>query len=405
MGRSAVRLVAVGTAVLAAAADAAGFAIDVQGGRATGLGGAYATLADDPTAIFYNPAGLVGREGLQLALGASLIAPNVRFDPDEGPPGATLFNVSPPPHAYVAYGLHRRLAIGVGFFSAFGSSSRWPEQWSGRFASTGSQVSTYYLQPTVSVHLHDWVDGGFGVHLVRGTVLLERDLDFPGAPGEAALGGGAWGYGLDLGAKIKLIRGVLDIAVAWRGAVRLVFDGRAHFGGVPNEFTPFLHDQAVSSTITLPDTVQAGVALRPAKRFRAAFEVRHTSWSTIRQLEFDYQTAPTTTVPKLWHDTNSLHLGAEYDVSPALAARAGLVWDPTPSPAGTLAPDLPDSDRFKVAIGAGYSFGSLRVDGAYQFVLLTGERSSHPDFAGTYSGTAHVLGVTLGWAPQAATSR
>ncbi|HET9210757.1 MAG TPA: hypothetical protein VFR03_10185, partial [Thermoanaerobaculia bacterium] len=38
--------------------EAAGFGFFTQGGRATGMAGAYVAQADDPTAIFYNPGGL-----------------------------------------------------------------------------------------------------------------------------------------------------------------------------------------------------------------------------------------------------------------------------------------------------------------------------------------------------------
>ena len=36
-----------------------GFAINEHGTKAVGMGGAFAAQADDPTAIFYNPAGIV----------------------------------------------------------------------------------------------------------------------------------------------------------------------------------------------------------------------------------------------------------------------------------------------------------------------------------------------------------
>jgi long-chain fatty acid transport protein len=92
-------------------------------------------------------------------------------------------------------------------------------------------------------------------------------------------------------------------------------------------------------------------------------------------------------------------VGGEYLVTDALAVRAGFVYDPTPSPEETLAPDLPDADRLKLSVGAGYGFGAFRVDAGYQLVLLQERRSTFPLLPGTYDGMAHVVGLTLGYSP------
>ena len=42
-----------------AMAFGSGFAINENGTKAVGMGGAFAATADDPTAIYFNPAGIV----------------------------------------------------------------------------------------------------------------------------------------------------------------------------------------------------------------------------------------------------------------------------------------------------------------------------------------------------------
>ena len=69
-----------------------------------------------------------------------------------------------------------------------------------------------------------------------------------------------------------------------------------------------------------------------------------------------------------------------------------------PPPEGHKAyPALDDADRLAFTGGLGYGFGALRADLAYQFVQLSENESSAPGIPGTYEGTAHVFGLTLGY--------
>ena len=62
-----------------------GFDIYEQSAKAVGLGGAFIAQADDPSAIFFNPAGIVQLEGTQLSLGVCPIMPTMRFKTDGNP--------------------------------------------------------------------------------------------------------------------------------------------------------------------------------------------------------------------------------------------------------------------------------------------------------------------------------
>ncbi|HAL87456.1 MAG TPA: aromatic hydrocarbon degradation protein, partial [Deferribacteraceae bacterium] len=72
MFRRLVLVIAAACFILPSAAFASGFAINEQGAKALGMGGAFAAQADDPTAVYYNPAGITQLEGTQVSLGFSL---------------------------------------------------------------------------------------------------------------------------------------------------------------------------------------------------------------------------------------------------------------------------------------------------------------------------------------------
>ncbi|MFL5348930.1 MAG: transporter, partial [Hyalangium sp.] len=68
-----------------------------------------------------------------------------------------------------------------------------------------------------------------------------------------------------------------------------------------------------------------------------------------------------------------------------------------PTPAETLTPDLPDFDRYSASVGLGFNFEPIRADLGYQFVLLHKTTSTASGFEGFYDGTAHVMGLTIGY--------
>ena len=68
------RLLVFGIIVASArAAWAGGIEIDEQSARATGTAAAQTAVANDPAAIFYNPAGLVDQPGFNALAGGSII--------------------------------------------------------------------------------------------------------------------------------------------------------------------------------------------------------------------------------------------------------------------------------------------------------------------------------------------
>ena len=56
-------------------AFASGFQLNEQGARALAMGGAFAGLANDPSALYFNPAGITQLRGTNFYFGTTLIMP------------------------------------------------------------------------------------------------------------------------------------------------------------------------------------------------------------------------------------------------------------------------------------------------------------------------------------------
>ncbi len=390
-------------ALLAAgASQAAGVAVDTQASRATGMGSVGVASAKDSSAIFYNPAGILGVNKLDVQLGDTLILVDLDFTgAREGSPTENQVTPAPPPHGYVVYKFHDMVAAGVGVFVPYGASSEWPEDFSGRFLAYKSQLQTIDINPTVAFAPVDWVRIGVGAQLEYGAFGLTRFVDplIPGA--QLELSATAWGFGYNAGVQVDVVRNLVTFGAHYRSAVKLDFEGDADFRDVPPPAAALVPpDQEFGLTWRMPATLGLGLAVTPLPRLTLAFDANWFDWAgSTKELTVELRTTPerNQTLHKYWHTRWNFHLGGEYGLSDALAVRAGVVYDPTPTPEDTLTPDLPDADRMNYAVGAGYKFGAFRADLAYQFVSLSEQRSTFPLLPGTYGGMAHVIGLTLGY--------
>jgi long-chain fatty acid transport protein len=180
--------------------------------------------------------------------------------------------------------------------------------------------------------------------------------------------------------------------------VPLSFSGQAHFSNVPSEFATTFADQSVSTSIQLPDTVNLGVAVRPMESLRIGLDADYFAWQSFNQLAIQFNNpALDTTQRKNWRYEWNLHVGGEYAINKALKVRLGFIYDPSPAPASTVGPDLPDSTRMNFAAGVGYAWNHFQFDLGYQYVLFQGVTSTNPALQGKYTGSAQLIGVTVSY--------
>ncbi len=397
------RLLFVVALLAAGAGSAAGLSVSTHSGRATGMGTAVTAHLDDASTMAYNPAGLAAVNGLEVFLGDSLVLPDVRFTPQGG--GATQsteFWIAPPPHAYLAHPIFPGLVAGIGFYMPFGNQLRWQDDFVGRFLSTQSKLAVYDINPTVAFALADWLRVGAGFQLIYSTVDLRRRIEIPlptgATEGGVKLTGSDWGVSYDVGFQVEPVKDFLYFGATYRHRFKLDFEGEAEFSDIPGPAQPLFPTQDVTAGVMLPSTLSLGLAVKPARGLRLAFDATWFEWSRLKQLAVEFENpAFNSTVPLDWHTRWNFHLGAEYMASRMLTLRGGLGYDPTPVPDNTLSPLLPDSTRLSAFAGLGLNFCRFHVDAGYELLFLQEKTSTFPPLPGTYNGNGHVLSVTVGY--------
>jgi long-chain fatty acid transport protein len=383
-------------------AHAAGTALDVQSARATGMAASMTAHVDDSSAIYFNPAGIAQGEGIDAMVGITGIAPGYKYTNPTGGSTSLPFSVVTPFHAYVSGGLTKDFSVGIGVFTPFGLTLKWPGDWEGRHLATTVSNINYYCNPTVAYRFGP-LRVGAGLQLVRSTVELKRKVNYGEQEGEVDLGDAAWGAGANIGAQFEAVPQYLSFGMHYRSAVKLSFDeGRAHFSNVPRNLQGTIHDQKVTTSLVEPDSLAMGVSSRPIKDLLVAVDVVWFGWSKLGSVNLDFpddaSRSLSTVEAKNWNNVVNLHVGAEGALSDHWRLRGGALYDPSPSPSATLAPDIPDANRLNLGLGGSYMHASgFHVDLGYQFLILFSKTSTNPALAGEYSGIVNILGLSVGY--------
>ncbi len=406
-----ITLLAVGTA---GRAFAGGFEIYEQGPQATGMAGAVAGKADDPSAIFYNPAGMAMTEGGGVQLGSTIAFTGFGHKTLDLTPTttSTVEGTFVLPNLFASAHLGNMWSVGIGAFTQFGAGVKWsptgkqdgatePPKFPGRFVAANTQIQTFTFNPTFGVQPHKAVAIAVGLDVMMASVELSRSLLLGDAEGTARLGGGTQGVGWNFGVLFELVPQRVTAGIAYRSAIGLDFnDLRVHFDGPP-ELKDYLYDQPAKTSLKMPHNLTFGLATHPTDGLTITTDVHYTLWSALQTIPVTFlpgSKTPGFAAAMNWRDSLSARVGAEYLalVGPGvLALRAGFGYDLTPVPAETLSPSAPLADSWIVSGGLGYGWRRWALNVGY-IAGLRGERAStNRDLPGLYSGALSALSAAL----------
>lgn len=410
--------------LLSSAAYGSGFSLFEQGAKATAMGGAFAATADDPSAIFYNVAGIAQQRKMAFMVGGTAInfSNEFRGDPRDpftsGTSAKYRAHTFVPPNAYFIAPIGSNLTFGIGVMTPYGLRTNWQEPWAGRFISRDANVKLLSVEPAVAWQTSDGrLAIGVGAEYRRSHIVLNRNnAAFNPFNGQISDTANAF-LNSDWDSTWLWNAGILfkpsdafRVGVSYRPASHIDYTGDAHFTQIPTN-TPLdvlvkaqlPPDQGIATTINFPAVLSAGIATSAIGHgWDLEADVTHTTWSEFESLAVTFGTtsALNFTRPQNWHDTYSYRLGANKKATENWDVRLGAVYDENPQPTEGVGPLLPDSDRIGVSFGVGYHRGPWFID-LTEFVLHFKTRStqgiSSDNFNGTYRTDANLISVNLGY--------
>jgi long-chain fatty acid transport protein len=399
--------------LIASSAMGSGFAIWEMGIKSSAMGGAFVATADDPSAIFYNPAGLTNLQGINVSLYVTTIVPRTEFSGVDPNPGyGVTERLDDPffvlPQFYGSYAYNEDLVFGLGFCTPYGLAVEWenPETFTGRGIATLTDLKTFFFTPSVAVRVNDRFRFGAGFNIVGSIVELNRYkiAEVNGNATEIAEvhieGWGKSALGFNFGMLLQ-ITDRTTFGLNYKSDIDLEFEGDAHFtdlGGVPGIS---LVDQSVETALTLPEMAVLGVASQVTEKLLVEFDFCWIKWSSFDELLiiFPEDTELNEAIPEEYENSRQYRFGVEYQYNPELALRAGFVYDESPQPLAGTGPVLPDSDRTGYSIGAGYDFGNFDVEFYNLFLTFKDRevRDSFSDYNGDYRTYTNLAGVGINY--------
>jgi long-chain fatty acid transport protein len=434
-------------------AEAQGYGVYEHGACVMGRSGTgVAAPCGDGSAVFFNPAAIVGSATRwNLLVGGTLIAPRNRFmDSASGITTDGVGNDIPVPSIFLTRQLNERWAVGIGAYAPYGLVSEWPIDFAGRFLAYRSELKAIYVQPTVAVRLAPNLRFGAGFTYVFSSADLKQRVDLSSqtaAPGvtfanlgvpagtdfaDARLEGTAQSMGghfglvwdatprLSFGARYLLrqtadVEGDARFAQIPTGIILPPGNPLGLPGGTPldavlaGQFTGTgaLTTQSGTVDVPLPEQLVVGAAYRLTPTLTVLFDFQWVNWSAFDELVINFANLGQRVQYEDYEDTRGYRIGVDWQATPRVSLRAGGLYHTAAAPAQTVTPLLPEGERAEGTVGLGYQLAPrLRVDVAYQYIRQQDRRGRvvEPPVrgpagaavnSGLYTGTANLFGASV----------
>ena len=392
-----------------------------------------ATPCADGSAIYYNPAGILGSGRGLISGGVTYIGPSGDFTNDISGLRTGLENQKfYIPHFYATRDFSGGYAAGIGVFAPYGLETNWGNAFEGRFLGYRSKIQSIYVQPTFAAQITSNLQfgGGFDLSWEKVNLRQRADLYSTAAPAPAPVGTTFGNFGIAKGTDFADINlagdgtGVgFNLGVIWQAHPRVtlgarylsqqeIFINKATAtiaqvntniilpagnpllialglpAGTPldailaGQFTGTgaLVNQTGSTKLTFPAQFVVGITVKATDQLRILGDVQWVNWEKFNTLALQFERLPQKIIQESYRNTTGYRLGAEYAVNTRYTARLGILSHEAAAPDQTVTPNLPEGPRSEYTAGLGANLtDKLHIDVAYQYIDQADRRGRTTD--------------------------
>ena len=402
-------------ACLPSVSFALGIRIADQDARATARGNAFTATADNPSAIYYNPAGISqlyapplslgtgvgkaarpveqdGEGGLQLRMGLYAITLGSKATLGGG---AYTTDIS---HRWQAtasfYATYKKanspLTFGLGIYSPYGFGIWYPENSPIRQLAISGSIAYTSINPVVSWQVTPTLSIAAGPTFNYAKTGLKRGI-FATDVGDAfEFEGTGWALGANAGIMWQP-HPKHSFGLMYRSETQVNFDGHANTV-IPNFIS---NREPGTANIVFPQNIVLGYSFRPTPRWNLEVNVDWTDWDRLNTVTLN-KVSGTVPLPFNWQSSFFYEFGATYKFDDGFSASAGYIYSENSVPNGSFNPIVPDSNRHIFTVGVGKQWKKLDLDVAYQYAHGP-SRTVTGLAAGNYQFDSHALTISAGY--------
>jgi long-chain fatty acid transport protein len=379
--------------VLAPLASASGTRVGFKDAFAMGRGNAFVATADNPSAIYYNPAGLTQLKGLRISASDYAVSLTSKYAGAGGTAAMDDGYQSVPQFFTAWHPANEPWAYGFGVYAPFGLSTEWADSSPLRtFALKNKQtyltfnfVTAYQLSPTLSI--------GGGVSYNHVTTDLQRRLGVFGPTDLFRFNGKGDAFGFNLG-------------VLWQPAKEHSFGvsyshhTRVNLKGTTDTI-PLVAGEASSAKFDFPEVLILGYSYRPTPEWNFEVNLDWTNWNRVKTVVINKASGA---VPLAfnWESGFFYEVGLTRYLEGGWNVSAGYLYTENSTPDATYTPAVPDSNRSFYSLGLGYSSGPYNVNFAWHYADggTRTVRGSPPSLIGatadgSYKNSINALAVSV----------
>lgn len=336
----------------------AGYYLPNQDAFATARGNAFGATADNPSAVFYNPAGLTQLKRPEVEVGAYAITlgnqatvGGVDYDADKQ------WQVAP--HFFYAAPINDRLSFGFGLNSPFGLGTEWGQNTPFRTVVTEGRLMFVSMTAAVAWKIDDSLSVGLTLSGNYADLTLAQGVGFFPTDFLAFQGDG---YSVGAG-----------IGVRWQPSERHAF------GFTLNSETSADLDGTLSSNVIPTGSAQIdfmtplramiGYSFRPAPGWNIEANIEWLDWDSLNSWTLRGSKLPGYSRPVTfnWKSSFIYEIGASYITDDGWRFAAGYDYNSNAQPDANYTPSVADADRHWLNAGFGRDYENWSWFLAYQY--------------------------------------
>lgn len=368
-------------------AGAVGFRLPNQDPEAIARGNAFSATADDPAAIYYNPAGITQLQGGNLDIGWYGVSGHTTFEGASGTSASTKSYFQSVPQVYFTYTpSNSDFSFGLGIYVPYGLSVDWGANPPFRNEAMKGSILYTTVNPILAYQINDQLSVGAGPTFNYSRATVAQGIGLVPSD-ELYVEGDDYDFSFTGGVLWKPIE-ELSFGINYRYQSEMNYSGHSEATPTP-PFAGAVH--GTTASVRFPQYVVGGVSWRPTEDWNLEVDVDWTDWHYCKQITFNDTAIGNFSLPLNYHSSFMYEFGVTRQLGKGWNASAGYFYSENSVPEQDFDPLIPDSNLNLWSLGLGHKGAWWDWSVSYTLAYNPGREVTSSGFGPTVSGTYRTI--------------